>query len=274
MAERTLREVSHLDPIERGDHVAWVARDPGEFEWMASKHLTQSGRAGDKLFLVASARRSRGAALMADEVTVWDPVQSFLHGGSLPTEMLLSAVQEQDERARLEGFRGIRVVADMDWLLDVPTDFAQVVDFEQRLDRLAADTGALIICVYRPESFVEAELAQLMSVHPHSRPARPAPDALRIWSAGGGCWRVSGDVDMGCTAAFAARLASAARVSRDLVLDLREVRFIDVAGLRAIACCSIDSRAKILVEGLRPAMRECWDLLGFGSSAPDVEVRA
>lgn len=278
MAERQVRELSLLDPLEGGDHVAWVTHDPREFEWMAAKQLSHSGSAGEKLFLVASGHRSQGAALMADDVTVWNPVQSFQQGGPLPTELLLSKVQEQDERARGEGFRGIRVVADMDWLLDVPTDFAQVVDFEQRLDRLVADTGARVICVYRPESFVEVELAEVMSVHPHSRhprvQPRPQPDALRIWSAGGGRWRMSGDVGLGHTAAFSARLASAAGASRRFTLDMRAVRFIDVAGLRAIACCSIDHQAKIVVEGLGPAMRRCWDLSGFGSSAPNVEVRA
>lgn len=280
MTERTVRELSLLDPIEGGDHVAWVTRDPGEFEWMAAKQLGHSGRAGDKLFLVASGHRSHGAALMADDVTVWDPVQTFQQGGQPPTENLLTAVQEQNERARGEGFRGIRVVADMDWLLDVPADVGQVVDFEQRLDRWVADTGALVICVYRPDSFVEVELAQLMSVHPHSRQSerhprsRPRPVALRIWSAGGGRWHVSGDVDLGCAEAFAARLASAAGTSGHITLDLRAVRFIDLAGLRAIAYCSIDCQAEIVVEGLNSAMRRCWDLLGLRSSAPDVEVRA
>lgn len=272
--ERKVREFSLLDPMEGGDHVAWVTRDPGEFEWMASKQLTHSGRVGDKLFLVASGHRSQRAALMADDLTVWDPVRTFQPGGPPPTEMLLSAVQEQDELARGAGFGGIRVVADMDWLLDVPTDFGQVIDFEQRLDRLVADIGALVICVYRPESFVEMELAQLMSVHPHSRRAEARSDALRIWSAGGGRWQVSGDVDMRCTAAFAARLASAAQASGRVVLDLRAVRFIDLAGLRAIAQCSIDHRAEIVVEGLNSAMRRCWDLLGLPAGAPDVEVRA
>ncbi len=273
MPERQVRELSLLDPLHGGDHVAWITHDPGEFEWMASKQLSQSGSAGDKLFLVASGHRSQGAPLMADDVTVFDPVQTFQQGGPLPTEVLLSAVQEQDERARGEGFRGLRVVADMDWLLDVPADFAQVVDFEQRLDRLAADTGALIICVYRPESFVEVELAELMSVHPHSRQPRPKPGALRIWSAGGGRWRVSGDVDMRSTEAFAARLASAAKTSGHVTLDMRTVRFIDLAGLRAIAHCSIEYEAEIVVEGLNSAMRRCWDLLDLRSSAPDVEVR-
>jgi len=273
-AERRMREVSLLDPMQGGDHVAWVTRDDGGFEWLASHQLNQSGLVGDKLFLVASGQRSQGAALMTDEVTVWDPVRSFRHGGPLPTEMLLSAVREHDEQARREGFRGVRVVADMDWLLDVPTDFAQVVDFEQRLDRMAADTGALIVCVYRPESFADGQLAELMTVHPHSRQPRPVPDALRFWSAGGGRWRVSGAVDANCTAAFAARLASAAKASPNMVLDLQSVRFIDVAGLRAIARCSIEYDAEIAVEGLGPAPRTCWDLLGFRAGAPDVEVRA
>lgn len=274
MAERMVRELSLLDPLDGGDHVAWVTQEPGEFEWMASKQLSQCGRAGDKMFVIASAHRSKGPAVVADQVTVWDPARSFLNSGPPPTDMLLSAVREQDELARDEGFRGIRVVADMDWLLDVPADFPQLVDFEQRLDRLVAETGALVICVYRPESFVEVELAELMSVHPHSRQPRPRPGALRIWSGGGGRWRLSGDVDMTSTAAFAARLASAARASDHLSLDMRAVRFIDVAGLRAIACCSIDSQVEIVVEGLGPAMRRCWDLLGFRSDAPDVEVRA
>jgi anti-anti-sigma regulatory factor len=274
--ERMTRELSLLEPLAGGDHVAWVTRQPDEFEWMAATQMSQGTIAGDKLLLLAPAHRSRGAAPLAEGVTVVDPVQDFLHGGPLTAESMISAFREEADQARREGYRGIRMVADMDWLLDVPADFARVVDFEQRLDRMVADTGALMVCVFRPESFVAGHLAELMSVHPHSRPPlRPGWSGFRIWSAGGGRWRVSGEVDMNNTAAFAARLASASASvgSGSLFLDLRRVTFIDVAGLRAIVRCSLDHQVGIVVEGLRPAMRTWWDLLEFSHSAPSVEVK-
>lgn len=275
MPERMTRELSLLDPLAGGDHVAWVTRQPDEFEWMAATQMSQGTIAGDKLLLLAPAHRAHGAAPLAEGVTVVDPAQDFLQGGPLTAESMISAFREEADQARREGYRGIRMVADMDWLLDVPADFARVVDFEQRLDRLVADTGALVVCVFRPESFVPGHLAELMSVHPHSRPLRPGRSGFHIWSAGGGRWRVSGEVDMNSTAAFAARLATASASvgSGSLYLDLRRVRFIDVAGLRAIVRCSLDHQVGIVVEGLRPAMRTWWDLLEFPHTAPSVEVK-
>jgi len=270
------RELSLLEPLEGGDHVAWITRRPDEFEWMAATQMSQGTMVGDKLLLLAPAHRAQGAAPLAEGVTVVDPVQDVLRGGPLRAERMISAFREEADQARREGYRGIRMVADMDWLLDVPADFAHVVDFEQRLDRMIAELGALVVCVFRPESFVAGHLAELMSVHPHSRQPRPGRSGFRIWSAGGGRWRVSGEVDMNNTTAFAARLAtaSASAGSGGLVLDLRRVTFIDVAGLRAIVRCSLDHQVGIVVQGLRPAMRTWWQLLGFPRSAPSVEVRA
>jgi anti-anti-sigma factor len=274
LGERLTRELQTPGPLDAGDHVAWVSHRPGEFEWLAAAQLSHGTRVGDKLFLLAPPRPARAPVLVADTVTVLDPVRAFLQGGAFQTETVLTMLREQDGIAREEGFRGIRVVADMDWLLDMPADFADVLDFEQRLDGMVADLKALVVCVYRQESFVDSELAQLMSVHPHIRQSPPGPDAFRIWSAGGGRWRVSGDVDITCAAAFSARLASAAAGSARFVLDLRSVTFIDVAGLRAIVRCSLDCRVEIAVEGLSAATRKCWNLVGFSASAPNVEVVA
>jgi anti-anti-sigma regulatory factor len=275
--DRSMRELSASDSLEAGDHVGWIVRDQDEFNWLAGKYLEQGAAAGDKLFLFEPARRRSRVVPIGDGVTVLDPGTAFLNGGGIDAEVMVANLREQDARARQQGYRGIRIVADMDWLLDIPAPFAKTVDFEQRLDRLVAETASVVVCGYRSESFGTVDLSELLCVHPHGRHPRQKVESFRIWNVGGERWRLAGDIDINSIDAFAARLASAAAVASDagaLGLDLRDVGFIDLAGLRAIARYSAEQQVNIVVEGLGKTMRRCWDLLDLDAVAPDVELRA
>lgn len=272
--DRRARELSASDFLDAGDHVGWVVRDRDEFTLLATRYLEQGAELGDKLFLFASPRGPEWTSLAGDGVTVLDPVQAFLDGGELGTELTFATFREQNRLARAQGYRGMRVVAVMDWLLDVPATFARIVDFEQRLDRLVAETGCVIVCAYRPESFGAVDLADVLCVHPHRRGGQPKAGSFRIWNVGGDRWRLAGDIDVNNVDTFSARLASAASGGGRLALDLREVGFVDLAGLRTIARHSTEQQVAIVVEGLGEAMRKCWNLLDLDAVAPAVELKA
>jgi anti-anti-sigma factor len=273
---RTAREISTLDPLEAGDHVGWIVRDREEFAWLTSRHLRQGSAAGDKLFLFGPDGGLEQASAVDDAVTVLNPGKAFLGGGAVDPEAMLGHFREQHILAREQGFRGLRVVADMDWLLTVqPTPTAAgLVDFEQRLDRFVADTDAIIVCAYRPENFAAAELAEVMCVHPHTRGAAPEPVGFRMWSGGGDVWQLSGDIDVNSGNALRERLRSAAASKRNVTLDLTGIRFIDLAGLRTIAAFSVEQAVSVTVEGMGDTMRKCWNLLDLDAFAPYVEWAA
>ena len=137
-----------------------------------------------------------------------------------------------------------------------------------------ADTGAVIVCAYRPESFAAAELAKVMCVHPHTRGAVPEPVGFRMWSGGGNVWRLSGDIDVNSVNALRERLRSAAAGKQNVELDLTGIRFIDLAGLRTIAAFSVEQAVSVTVGGMGDTMRKCWNLLDLDAFAPDVEWAA
>lgn len=268
---RTAREISTLDPLQAGDHVGWIVRDREEFARLTSRHLGHGSAEGDKLFLFSPDGGLE--QMVGDEVTVLDPGQTFLDGGALDPEVMFGHFREQHGLAREQGFRGLRVVADMDWLLRVrPTPAAAVlVDFEQRLDEFVADTEAVIVCAYRPESFAAAELAEVMCVHPHARGTVSEPVGFQVWSGGGDVWQLRGDIDVNGVRALRERLRSAAAGKREVALDLTDVRFIGLAGLRTIAAFSVEQAVSVTVGGMGGTMRKCWNLLDLDAFAPHVE---
>lgn len=182
----------------------------------------------------------------------------FLNGGDLDTGVVVANLSEQDALARRQGYRGIRVVADLDWLLGVPAGFA-----------------AAVVCAYRPESFATVDLSEMLCVHPQRRHRREKKvKSFRIWNVGGDRWRLAGDIDVNSIDVFTARLAFAGLDAGLLGLDLKDVGLIDLAGLRSIARYSAEQQVAVEVEGLGETMRKCWGLLDFDAVAPDVELKA
>src|SRR5204862_8343685 len=84
-------------------------------------------------------------------------------------------------------------------------------------------------------------------------------------------FRVAGEVDMSNEGALSRLLAREAAVGGDLTLDLSELAFIDSSGVRALlqVARNLDGRGRLVMTGMRPAVRRMFDLMGVGR-APGV----
>jgi MEDS: MEthanogen/methylotroph, DcmR Sensory domain len=199
-----------------------------------------------------------------------DPRVAFLGGGPLDPDAMFAMFEELSTRARDEGHQGLRLVADMDWLLPVQPTTEAVIAFELLLDRHAKRIGPTIVCAYRQTSFDTEALAGALCVHSMGMGYDPPPH-FRLVAGPSDTWRLIGEGDIAVGANFKTAITTAAG-SGPYVLDASALEYIDVAGTRAIAQAGQSPDVAVRVVGAPPILRRGWEMAGFADDAPAVEL--
>jgi anti-anti-sigma factor len=262
-----MARVPGLQDLSPGSHVCWTVDDPSSYVRTANALLEEARHAGQKrvLFGPEESRPLKDLAEMAEIVA--DPRVAFLGSGPLQPEVMFEMFAEQSARARDEGYDGMLVVADMDWLIPTGPSAEEVMGFELLLDRVVGELQATVVCGYRRASFDEASILGVSSVHPQE--AGGGEPQFRLVAASDGTWRLAGEIDLSVAQSFAAALRAAAKGHR-CVIDLEELEFIDVGGLRMLAEAAHIKRGGMTLKGVPPHIRLYWELGGFGDLAPQV----
>ncbi|MEU0675837.1 MEDS domain-containing protein [Streptomyces sp. NPDC006172] len=259
---RAARGLTTLDEVESGDHVCQLLA-PAETAGERSRAFVADGALfGDKVVIVGpdggTARRLPGTPAPV----VIDPAR--LEGS------LLAAVRREAENAGREGFRALRILrhvrAD---LTGAPPD--GMLQSELDLEEFAADSGAMVLCTYRPADWDPPTLDQVTCVHPHHVGSRPAAPGFRVFRTGEGHWTVTGVIDSAGAAAFGAVLRNLVAHAPSVRLMCHELEFFDAAGMSALADAAryLPDR-QVIIEGANETVRLCWQLSGF--AAPEVPV--
>lgn len=134
--------------------------------------------------------------------------------------------------AREAGQRGVRLVADMDWLRPARAEPAAIAAFEAVLDRLAAELDAMLVCAYRRRSFPAAAIGSALAVHSKTR-GHDADPPFQFISVGTRQWRLRGEIDFSVSPLVQAADTAAAQLG-DCTVDLHDLKFADLSGMRAI----------------------------------------
>lgn len=271
--ERQVGAPADLSRLAPGAHVCCVVDPASPFEDWARACLEDGARQGQKLFRFAP--REVLAGLSSDgAVTLADPHTAFLDGGPLVPETMYAMFRERTEAARREGYRGLRLVADMDWLRASEPDSAAVAAFEVLLDEVVRELGATVVCAYRTGRFDAEAVAEVVAVHPITVGDVPVDPGFRMWNAGPGVWEVAGEVDAENAETFHRLLAEVAESAASLRLCTAGLEFVALAGAHALARVgAARPDLPIVVDDACPSLRQCWELGGFGRHAPRVVVR-
>jgi len=260
--------VADLDVLAPGDHICWAVDADDDFELTAKRCLVEGSRVGDKVLYVGPAASLPGSPLSAVAVKAFDPGPALT--GPAGVDDMLQVFRLEATSATDDGFRALRVVADMDWMAGLATN-DELTAFELRLDAVADEVGAVVICAYRATTFPAGEVARVNTVHSQTF-GQPDDLGFRVCSDGPQCWDVTGEVDCFNAEAFGLVLASAAS-SGTVRVRLDRLEFIDVAGMRAIAAAAeAGAVARMSLESPSETFARCWALLGYEALAPKVEL--
>ncbi|MCE6996364.1 MEDS domain-containing protein [Saccharothrix sp. S26] len=271
--ERQVGVLAELTRLGQGSHVCCVVDSSPRFEEWAAGCLAEGARQRQKLFRFAPDAVLPELAVDGS-VTLADPHVAFLGRGPMDPEAMYRMFRRQDEVARDEGYQGLRLVADMDWLLAAGPGRAEVAEFELVLDEVVRELGATVVCAYRTSGFDDEAVAEVLAVHPVTVGDVPLEPGFRVWSVAPGVWEVAGEVDVFNAEPFERALATAAGRSASLLVRTSGLGFVGLAGAHALArVARARPDLRIVVEDACPSLLQCWALGGFESSAPLVEVR-
>ncbi|WP_340684103.1 MEDS domain-containing protein [Amycolatopsis coloradensis] len=164
-------------------------------------------------------------------------------------ERVISRLQAETTAATRAGYLGLHICADMTWSSHVLPDSELFWDYERQVTELVA-TGALPtltgFCHYDRRQFTSEQLDVVREAHSTALTARQAEQReplLRMAALDGRRGlRLSGEIDRSNLAEFAATLEAAYRDDDDFHLDIRELRYADVATVRLLAHAAANLR--------------------------------
>jgi anti-anti-sigma regulatory factor len=177
-------------------------------------------------------------------------------GGLTSGEALIELVAEQLKAALAEGFRGLWLSLDMRWAAHPSVDVAALAGFEKSLGELAADRrGALtVLCHYDRSSFSAEKLDLAAGAHsPCLAAASYHHDAVLQISRPPGTagLRIAGELDFGRLDPLVTALDETLRIDREVHLDLRHLRFVDVPTAYALIAAAgrMKAEQRMVVSG-------------------------
>lgn len=261
-----------LDPVETGDHVCWLVDSDDDFNVTARAFAADGALFGDKV-LVIGAPEARWSQAGVPQGIVVDPAVERADEAGWDAAAMLGMVRREADTACRQGFRALRVLAQMDRVWPGGASPQEVARHELGLDDLVAAGTALVVCAYHRGSFDPAALEQAAGVHPQQLGMRRLMPGFRMFSAGRNCWSVSGVVDSEGAAIF--RTAMGELVARSTTVRLRceDLELMDAAGMRALAEAAREVPGhRIVLEGANDTVRRCWSLLGYDVPQIPVEL--
>lgn len=252
------RDLMTTNSAVTGKHVGLVAASDHEFDELVRPLLEEGTRSGEKLVVFGSDQYLGAAAL---------PIVDR------PSPLLMAAeLRREVDIALRDGYRGVRFLADMGQLGMTPLSTQDVLAFELALDHTVNTLGATMLCSYRSPSFRADAVAAAMSAHLHGYGVNRTDLGFQMWSDSGR-WNVRGAVDLVNVDSFRTAMRSAATGQELLRLSLADLRFLDLAGVQAIADLAESVPGLTLrVEASPNAFRRCWRMLGYDETCPRAEI--
>ncbi|PSL47156.1 anti-anti-sigma regulatory factor [Saccharothrix carnea] len=263
--------VDHTRGLGAHDHVCWRYDDVPEFEARAREFLLDGLEQGYRVCYVASGdvdalvHGLRGIdgidrALREGAAQVTSLEATYPVGAVVEPEAQVRAYTAATEAAVRDGFAGFRVVAEATPLVRTPKQLAAFARYEHLVDRYMADHPFSAMCAYSSAEIDDSAFAELACLHPNTNARAPG---FRLHAADGHTTALGGEVDSHADGLFTQALNRVDLRARDgeLVLDARELTFIDHNNLLRLADHAARLGAPLALRGSWPGLARLVDLL-------------
>ncbi|WP_433053225.1 MEDS domain-containing protein [Dactylosporangium sp. CS-033363] len=265
---------THAGRVRPGDHLCLPFASEVEQREVVSAFIADGLRRGERVLYFTDRTNPEALDAWLDPRGV-DGALAIARGqlevrgadgrdGFDPAEVV-GGIRDAVRDARAAGFQGLRLTGEMSWALRGVPGATKLHEYESGVSSTVVDSGDLAaVCQYDERLFERADLTRLVSVHHGVVCIDPLHDdrQLRIvptYSPRG--LRIAGVVDDATAAPLADALQQAAAWPTGepvLVLDLAELTFIDVAGIRALVrfAESVAPERRVQVRHMPTAMRK------------------
>jgi anti-anti-sigma regulatory factor len=282
MAAATGEERSVHD-VGPGDHLCLTFADDAERRPVVAEYLSAGLSRGERVLYfvdrttpgivldwLASTGVDTGPALLDGRLRVVPATDSYLASGRFDPATMVTTVRREVDASVAEGFAGLRICGEMGWAAREGVATAELAEYEREVDALFAERPVSAVCQYDVRLFAADRLDVLDGCHRGSLAPSPlyGGDSLRLVPTGRADrrrLRVVGTVDDGTRGHFVAALDAVLHRPGDVVLDMSDLDFIDVAGLRALAdvAARLGGYRRVRIEHLAPVLCDVVRLVGW-----------
>jgi anti-anti-sigma regulatory factor len=195
-------------------------------------------------------------------------------GEDFDAATVVTGINDEMHQARADGYQGLRLTGEMSWALGSPS----LPEYEHGIAATVSTAGDVVaICQYDERLFDSDAVSGLVAFHTSVVRIDPLHDGRRLrvvptFNPRG--LKVIGTVDDGTVAGLIEALNEAVRWPEPVLhLDLAQLEFIDVAGMRAIVLLAgrLDAERKLQINHLTPTLRKVMTIVGW-DKAPGLRI--
>jgi anti-anti-sigma regulatory factor len=245
-----MADVVRVGDLRAGDHACLTFSDAEEQLDLIAAFVRDGLRTGHKVICwtdsLAPDRLRRdlagrsvrlGAAVRRGQVQIASAEAGLLSGGAAEGRTMTKVINEEVDRAGMEGYSGLRVTADMGWATRPLCAPEELLTFETEIAELFIEARLCLICLYDRDRFDAVTLAFAAQAHPRTVAATAYHDdvLLRIcrqYNPPG--IRAAGELDFRHRDALNTALAESIRLDRNPQVNLTGLDYIDAACATAI----------------------------------------
>jgi anti-anti-sigma regulatory factor len=178
-----------------------------------------------------------GAALRRGQLELRSAIATYVPDGHFDADRTLARLHAEGATARASGFPALSLTGETSWARPGVPGVEQLVEYERRIDAELPLDALALLCQYDHATCGAAVLAEVGAVHAVEVSADLAALSRAVGLAaarsdGGRTLRLVGELDL--DAAEALRSVLHAHFHGPLRVDLADLSFADVAGMRAL----------------------------------------
>ncbi len=258
--------------VRLGDHLCLPFSSDEEQREVLTTYILDGLARGERIIYYAgqTAPDQIGAWLAATGVDTGRIVdEGRLDFRRFEPDVVVTTLWVEVRQTRDAGYPGLRISSEMTSDVRPVTDGRALIEYENRLARVFDSGEVAAICQYDRRLLDQAAVTGVIDCHPRVVQIDPLHDDHRLritptFDPRG--LRVAGAVDLTTSGALASTLRLATNWPEpDLHIDLSELEFIDVAGVRTIvrAAATLGPGRHLIVKRLAPPLRRMFGLVGW-----------
>lgn len=263
-----------------GDHLCWSYDDDRSFDQHLARYVASGLGQGERVacFLPASSKDRTVAFLDATLPDLQDLVdrealilgtfdQGYLRDGDFDPDARLMEYEAEVDRAVADGYSGLRVLGEATGILSNTDMFIRWPGYELRADLLAVRKPFIAACAFDRRLCHPSALDIVRGLHACLLGSPAADHSFNLHACSAGGLVLGGEVDF-ATATTLQRATTDAAASLMLPqIDVGELEFMDVAGMRALTAgirAMALSHPKVQIVRPTPMFERLWELLDSG----------
>ena len=272
----------HVRQVRLGDHLCLpFATDEEQREVLATFMVDGLARGERVLYLADRTRPEMIDAWLADRGV--DPRRAradgrlevrrldhhYLLAGRFEPDVVITTLWVEVRQTRDAGYPGLRVTGEMTTDARPVADATRLHEYESRFAHAFSSREIAAICQYDERVFDPVSMTGLVACHPEVVRIDPVHEDRRlriVRSFDPPGLRVVGVVDVVTSGALTSSLEMAASwPDENIHLDLGELEFIDVAGVRSIvrAAAGLAPDRRLVVTNLAAELRKVFVVVGW-----------